>query len=63
MTEYYYMPNSLLLNAYNASAEYDPALCEEICIRVGVHEDFYNADGDNINRVMERAVEQLETSC
>ena len=63
MTDYYYMPNAELLNAYNASEVYDPALCKEICFRVGMHEDFYYADGENIGRVMERAVNQLEASC
>lgn len=61
--KYYNMTNNELLNAYNASAEYDPALCKEICSRVGMHEDYYYADGENIDRVMEEAIEQLEASC
>lgn len=61
--KYHYLTNSELLSAYNASAEYDPAMCKEICSRVGMHEDFYYADGENIDRVMEQAAEQLEASC
>lgn len=61
--KYYNMTNNQLLSAYNASAEYDPAMCREICSRVGMHEEYYYADGENIDRVMERAIEQLEASC
>lgn len=61
--KYYNMTNSELLNAYNASKEYEPAMCCEICTRVGMHEEYYYAEGDNIDRVMERAVEQLKASC
>lgn len=56
---YYNMTNKELLNAYNASAEYDESMCSEISTRVGMHEDYYMADGENIDRVMEEAVEQL----
>lgn len=57
------MTNKELLDAYNASAEYDESMCCEICTRVGMHEDYYYADCDNIDRVMEAAVEQLEACC
>lgn len=33
--KYYNMTNSELLNAYNASKEYEPAMCREICTRAG----------------------------
>lgn len=56
---YYNMTNKELLDAYNASAEYDESMCCEICTRVGMHEEYYIADGENIDRVMEEAVEQL----
>lgn len=59
---YYNMTNAELLNAYNASAEYNEAMCNEICTRVGMHEAYYMADGENIDRIMEEAVDQLETS-
>lgn len=61
--KYYSMTNKELLDAYNASEEYDSAMCNEICSRVGMHEDYYLADGDDIDRVMERAAEQLKASC
>lgn len=61
--KYYDLTNKELLNAYNASTEYDEALCCEICIRVGMHTDYYYADGESIDRVMEEAVEQLEACC
>lgn len=61
--KYYNMTNKELLNVYNASAEYDEHMCSEICTRVGMHEDYYMADGENIDRVMEEAVEQLRASC
>lgn len=60
---YYNMTNKELLDAYNASAEYDESMCCEICTRVGMHEDYYMADGENIDRVMEEAVDQLKASC
>lgn len=50
---YYNMTNKELLDAYNASAEYDESMCCEICTRVGMHEDYYMVDGENIDRVME----------
>ena len=34
-------------------------MCKVICTRVGMHEDFYYADGENVDRVMEEAVEHL----
>lgn len=34
---YYNMTNKELLDAYNASAEYDDSMCGEICTRVGMH--------------------------
>lgn len=61
--KYYNMTNKELLDAYNESDEYNLGMCKEICIRVGMYEDFYYADGENIVRVMEEAVEQLEASC
>ena len=51
--KYYDLTNKELLNAYNASTEYDEAMCCEICTRVGMHTDYYYADGENIDRVME----------
>ena len=60
---YYNLTNKELLDAYNASAEYDESMCCEICTRVGMHEEYYMADGENIDRVMEEAVEQLRASC
>lgn len=57
------MTNKELLDAYNASAEYDESMCCEICTRVGMHEDFYYATGEDIDRVMEEAVDQLKASC
>jgi hypothetical protein len=61
--KYYDLTNKELLNAYNASTEYDEAMCCEICTRVGMHIDYYYADGESIDRVMEEAVEQLEACC
>lgn len=60
---YYNMTNKELLDAYNASAEYDESMCCEICTRAGMHEEYYMADGENIDRVMEEAVDQLKASC
>lgn len=60
---YFNMTNKELLDAYNASAEYDESMCCEICTRVGMHEEYYMADGENIDRVMEEAVDQLKASC
>ena len=60
---YYNMTNKELLDAYNASAEYDEFMRGEICTRVGMHEEYYMADGENIDCVMERAIEQLEACC
>lgn len=34
--KYYDLTNKELLNAYNASTEYDEAMCCEICTRVGM---------------------------
>lgn len=61
--KYYDYTNKELLDAYNASAEYDESMCREICIRVGMHEEYYMADSENIDRVMEEAVDQLKASC
>lgn len=61
--KYYSMTNKELLDVYNASEEYDSEMCNEICSRVGMHEDYYFADGNSIDRVMEEAVKQLEASC
>lgn len=58
--KYYEMSNAELLNAYNASAEYDEEMCNEICTRVGMQDVYYMADGENIDRVMEKAVSLLE---
>lgn len=60
---YTYMTNKELLDAYNASDVDDLTMCKVICARVGMQEDFYYADGENIDRVMEEAVEQLRASC
>lgn len=61
--KYYNYTNAELWNTYNASKEYDSAMCKEICSRVGMYEDYYYADGENIDRVMEEAAEQLKVSC
>lgn len=61
--QYTQMTNKELLDAYNASDVYDLTMCKVICARVGMHEDFYYADGENVDRVMERAIEQLEACC
>lgn len=61
--KYYNYTNKELLDAYNASAEYDEAMCCEICTRAGMYIDYYFAGGENIDRVMEEAVEQLEACC
>lgn len=37
--------------------QYDESMCCEICTRVGMHEEYYMADGENIDRVMEEAVD------
>lgn len=60
--KYYNMTNAELWNTYNASDVYEPEMCKEICSRVGMYEDYYYADGDNIDRVMEEAAEQLKAS-
>jgi hypothetical protein len=57
------MTNKELIDAYNASDVYDLTMCKVICTRVGMHEDYYMADGENIDRVMEEAVDQLKASC
>ena len=46
--KYYDLTNKELLNAYNASTEYDEAMCCEICTRVGMHTDYYYADGESM---------------
>lgn len=60
---YTQMTNNELLDAYNASDVHDLTMCKVICARVGMHEDYYMADGENIDRVMEEAVDQLKASC
>lgn len=60
---YTQMTNKELLDAYNASDVYDHTLCKVICTRVGMHKDFYYATGEDIDRVMEEAVDQLKASC
>lgn len=60
---YTQMTNKELLDAYNASDVHDLTMCKVICARVGMHEDFYYADGEDVDRVMERAIEQLEACC
>lgn len=55
--KYYEMNDAELLNAYNASAEYVPEMCEEICSRVGMDDDYYYAEGSSIVEVMAKAVE------
>lgn len=60
---YTQMTNKELIDAYNASDVYDLTMCKVICARVGMHEDFYHADGEDVDRVMERAIEQLEACC
>lgn len=57
------MTNKELLDAYNAIEVYDHTLCKVICTRVGMHKDFYYATGEDIDRVMEEAVDQLKASC
>lgn len=57
------MTNAELWNMYNASPVYDSAMCKEICSRVGMYEDYYYADSENVDRVMEEAAEQLKASC
>lgn len=59
---YYNMTNYELLNLYNASKEYEPEMCKEICSRVGMYEDYYYASSENVDRVMEEAAEQLKAS-
>lgn len=58
---YYNMTNKELLDAYNASAEYVPEMCEEICSRVGMDDEYYYSDGENIVEVMAKAVELLSS--
>ena len=55
--------NAELWNTYNASPVYDSELCKEICSRVGMYEDYFYADGENVDRVMEEAADQLKASC
>lgn len=45
------MTNKELLDAYNASDVYDLTMCKVICARVGMHEDFYYADGGMMHGV------------
>lgn len=61
--KYYHMTNAELLNTYNTSETYEPELCEEICSRVGMYQDYYYATGENIDRIMEEAADQLKLSC
>lgn len=61
--KYYQMTNTELWNTYNASETYDPELCKEICSRVGMDEDYYYATGENVDRIMEEAADQLKVSC
>lgn len=61
--KYYNMTNEELLNAYNENAEYDNDMCREICARVGMYEDYYYAEPENIDQVMEEAIKNLEASC
>lgn len=58
--KYNQMTNAELLNAYNASEIYQSEMCEEICYRVGMHEDYYCANDENLDRTIEEAVEKLE---
>ena len=60
---YTQMTNKELFDAYSASDVYDLTMCKVICTRVGMYEDYYYADSENVDRVMEEAVEQLRASC
>jgi hypothetical protein len=54
------MTNAELWNAYNVSEIYEPKMCEEICYRVGMHEDYYYTTGENVDRIMEKAAKKLK---
>lgn len=58
--KYYDYTNAELWNLYNASEVYDAEMCAEICLRVGMDEEYLLADGDNIDHVMEEAAERLK---
>jgi hypothetical protein len=60
--KYHGMTNAELYNIYNASRVYEPEMCKEICSRVGMYEDYYYANSENVDRVMDEAVEQLKAS-
>uniref|UniRef100_UPI003FEED2F9 hypothetical protein n=1 Tax=Prevotella sp. TaxID=59823 RepID=UPI003FEED2F9 len=60
--KYHYMTNAELWNIYNASQVYAPELCKEICSRVGMYEDYYYSNSENVDRVMKEAAEQLKAS-
>lgn len=61
--QYFRMTNAELFNIFNTSKVYDSKMCEEICRRVGMYEDYFYADDGNIDRVVEEAAEQLRVSC
>lgn len=39
--KYYRMTNAELFNIFNTSKVYDSKMCEEICRRVGMYEDYF----------------------
>ena len=58
--KYNQMNNKELWNAFNKSEIYKSEMCEEICYRVGMLEDYYLANDENIDSIVEEAVEKLE---
>ena len=61
--KYHDMTNAELWNTYNTSPVYEPEMCKEICSRVGMYEDYYYADSENVDRIMDEAADQLRASC
>lgn len=49
-----------LLEKYNASNIYEEEVCEEICARVGMREDWEDAEAEDFDCIMEEAVRLLE---
>lgn len=63
MNLYHNYTNAELWNTYNTSKVYEPGLCKEICTRVGMYEDYFFADSESVDRVMDEAAAQLKVSC
>ena len=60
MNKYRELSDDELVETFEKMDYYDPDLCAEICNRVGLIEEWTDADGDACEGVLDRAVEILK---